>query len=129
MFQHCKITHLEFFSFKCGLDIFFKNVVSENCSHLSESRAGQNAGFVSAEKPRPKSHYTEEKGKENGKKAKTKEGEKHNSPCLGFFCFLLLFLLCFFFCFFHCLYFGDGFHHSCPTMIRTFLVEKSDWNS
>ena len=96
MFQHCKITHLEFFSFKCGLDIFFKNVVSENCSHLSESRAGQNTGFVSAEKPRPKSLYTEEKGKENGKKAKTKEGEKRNSPCLGFFCFLLLFLLCFF---------------------------------
>ena len=96
MFQYCKITHLAFFSFKCGLDIFFRNVASENSSHLSESRAGQNAGFVSAEKPRPKSHYTEEKGKENGKKAKTKEGEKHNSPCLGFFCFLLLFLLCFF---------------------------------
>ena len=96
MFQHCKITHLEFFSFKCGLDIFFKNVVSENCSHLSESRAGQNAGFVSAEKPRPKSHYTEEKGKENGKKAKTKEGEKHNSPCLGFFVFCCCFCFVFF---------------------------------
>ena len=96
MFQHRKITHLEFFSCKCGLDIFFKNVVSENCSHLSESRAGQNTGFVSAEKPRPKSHYTEEKGKENRKKAKTKEGEKHNSPCLGFFVFCCCFCFVFF---------------------------------
>ena len=100
MFQYCKITHLEFFSFKCGLDIFFKNVASENSSHLSESRAGQNAGFLSAKKA-PKSHYTEEKGKENRKKAKRNEGEKRNSPCLGFFVFCFCFCFVFFFvCFF-----------------------------
>ena len=129
MFQYCKITHLAFFSFKCGLDIFFRNVASENCSNLRESRVGQNAGFVSAKKA-PKSHYTEEKGKENRKKAKRNEGEKRNSSCLGFFvfCFCFCFVV-FFVCFFHCRYFGDGFHHSWPTMIRTFSVEKSDWNS
>ena len=97
MFQYCKITHLEFFSFKCGLDIFFKNVASENCSHLSESHAGQNAGFLSAKKA-PKSHYTDEKGKENRKKAKRNEGEKRNSPCLGFFVFRCCFCFVLFFC-------------------------------
>ena len=101
MFQYCKITHLEFFSFKCGLDIFFKNVASENCSHLSESRAGQNAGFLSAKKA-PKSHHAEEKGKENKKKAKRNEGEKRNSPCLGFFVFCCCF--CFVFFLFVCLF-------------------------
>ena len=98
MFQYCKITHLEFFSFKCGLDIFFKNVASENCSHLSESHAGQNAGFLSAKKA-PKWHYTDEKGKENRKKAKRNEGEKRNSPCLGFFVFRCCFCFVFFFLF------------------------------
>ena len=39
-----------------------------------------------------------------------------------------LFFVCLF-VFFDCLYFGEGFHHSWPTMIRTFWVEKSDWNS
>ena len=124
MFQYCKITHLACFSFKCGLDIFFRNVASENSSHLSESRASQNAGFLSAKKA-PKSHYTEEKGKENKKKAKRNEGEKRNSPCLGFFVFCFCFCFVFFvFVFFHCLYFGDGFHHSGPTMIRTISWES-----
>ena len=124
MFQYCKITHSKFFSCKCGLDIFILNVASENCSHLSESRASQNAGLLSAEKA-PKSHYTEKKGKENKKKAKRNEGEKHNSPCLGFFVFCFCFCFVFFvFVFFHCLYFGDGFHHSGPTMIRTISWES-----
>ena len=100
MFQYCKITHLKFFSCKCGLDIVILNVASENCSHLSESRAGQNAGFLSVKKA-PKSHYTEEKGKENRKKEKRNEGEKHNSPCLGFIVFCCCFCFVFFcFCFF-----------------------------
>ena len=47
-------------------------------------------------KPRPKLLYTEEKGKENGKKAKRKEGEKRNSPCLGFFVFCCCFCFVFF---------------------------------
>ena len=81
-----------------GLDIFFKTVASENSSHLSESRASQNAGLLSAKKA-PKSHYTEEKGKENRNKAKRNEREKRHSPCLGFFVFC-----CFCFVLFVCLF-------------------------
>ena len=51
-------------------------------------------------------------------------------PVLDFLFSVVVVALFFVFaCFFHCLYFGDGFHHSWPTMIRTFSVEKSDWNS
>ena len=53
-------------------------------------------------------------------------------PVLVFLFSVVVFALFYFVClfvFFHCLYFGDGFHHSWPTMIRTFSVEKSDWNS
>ena len=49
-----------------------------------------------APKKAPKSHYTEEKGKENRKKAKKNEGEKRNSPCLGFFVFCCCFCFVFF---------------------------------
>ena len=81
-----------------GSIFFFGNVASENSSHLSESRASQNAGLLSAKKAL-KSHYTEEKGKENRKKAKRNEGEKRHSPCLVFFVFC-----CFCFVLFVCLF-------------------------
>ena len=129
MFQYCKITHSKFFSCKCGLDIFILNVASENCSHLSESRASQNAGFLSAEKA-PKSHYTEKKGKENKKKAKRNEGEKHNRPCLGFFVFCFCFCFVFFvFVFFSLPILWRRFSPQWANNDSHYFVEKSDWNS
>ena len=46
-------------------------------------------------------------------------------PVLVFLFSVVVFALCFLFLFFfHCLYFGDGFHHSWPTMIRTISWES-----
>ena len=128
MFQYCKITHLEFFFHANVGWIFLKNVASENFSHLSESRAGQNAGFLSKKSPKITLHRSKRKRKQKESKLKQREmKEKKVVVALVFF----VFVFCCCFCFvvvvvviFHCLYFGDGFHHNQPTMIRTLFEGK-----
>ena len=76
---------------------------------------------VSWARKKPQNHTTQKK-KENKIKRKQRETKVKNVivPVLVFLFSVFVFALCFLFLFFfHCLYFGDGFHHSGPTMIRT----------